>query len=387
MMIPPKIRTGSSFAAGLGAFYAAFFAGAGVQLPFFPLWLEAKGLDPRWIGIVLSAPVLVRLFAVPLMTREADRRDALRAALVIASVGTVFGYALVGLAHGPVAILVAFMLASVFYTPIIPLTDAYALRGLHRHGGIYGPIRLWGSAAFIVGNLAAGLASAAILPRDLIWLIVAGSAAAAVASFALAPIESEAPSGSPQMSAKALLRNPAFLAVIAAASLIQGSHAVYYVFSAIDWRAAGLDTFSIGVLWALGVLAEIVLFALAGRLPASIGPIALLSLAAVGAVIRWTAMAFEPPALLLPWLQCLHALSFGAAHLGAMGFLARAAPPGLAATAQGYLALAMGVVMAALMALSGVLYAAYGGFAYAAMAVAAGAGGGFALLARRADRS
>jgi MFS transporter, PPP family, 3-phenylpropionic acid transporter len=130
-----------------------------------------------------------------------------------------------------------------------------------------------------------------------------------------------------------------------------------------------------------------VLFALAGRLPTSIGPIALLALAAVGAVIRWTAMAFEPPALLLPWLQCLHALSFGAAHLGAIGFLARAAPPGLAATAQGYLALAMGVVMAALMALSGVLYAAYGSFAYAAMAVAAAAGGGFALLARRADRS
>jgi PPP family 3-phenylpropionic acid transporter len=246
---------------------------------------------------------------------------------------------------------------------------------------------LWGSAAFIVGNLAAGLASAVILPRDLIWLIVAGSAAAALASFALAPIESEAPSGSPQMPAKALLRSPAFLAVIAAASLIQGSHAVYYVFSAIDWRAEGLDTFSIGVLWALGVLAEIVLFALAGRLPVSVGPMALLALAAVGAVIRWTAMAFEPPALLLPWLQCLHALSFGAAHLGAMAFLARAAPPGLAATAQGYLALAMGVVMAALMALSGVLYAAYGSFAYAAMALAAGAGGGFALLARRADRS
>lgn len=387
MTIPPEIRTGSSFVTRLGAFYAAFFAGAGVQLPFFPLWLEAKGLDPRWIGIVLSAPVLVRLFAVPLVTREADRRDALRAAIVIASVGTAFGYALVGFAQGPVAILVAFLLASVFYTPVMPLTDAYALRGLRRHGGVYGPVRLWGSAAFIVGNLAAGLLGATILPRDLIWLIVAGWAAAALASFALVPIDSDGSSSGPPPSAKALLRSPAFLAVIAAASLIQASHAVYYVFSAIDWRAAGLDTLSIGALWALGVLAEIVLFALAGRLPASVGPTALLALGAAGAVIRWSVMAFDPPAVLLPWLQCLHALSFGATHLGAMGFLARAAPPGLAATAQGYLALAMGVAMAVLMALSGLLYAAYGGFAYAAMALAAAAGGGFALMAHRADRA
>lgn len=387
MTIPPEIRTGSSFATRLGAFYAAFFAGAGVQLPFFPLWLEAKGLDPRWIGIVLSAPVLVRLFAVPLVTREADRRDALRAAIVIGSMGTVFGYALVGFAQGPVAILVAFLLASVFYTPVMPLTDAYALRGLRRHGGVYGPVRLWGSAAFIVGNLAAGLLGATILPRDLIWLIVAGWAAAALASFALVPIDSDGSSSGPPPSAKALLRSPAFLAVIAAASLIQASHAVYYVFSTIDWRAAGLDTLSIGALWALGVLAEIVLFALAGRLPASVGPTALLALGAAGAVIRWSVMAFDPPAVLLPWLQCLHALSFGATHLGAMGFLARAAPPGLAATAQGYLALAMGVAMAVLMALSGLLYAAYGGFAYAAMALAAAAGGGFALMAHRADRS
>jgi PPP family 3-phenylpropionic acid transporter len=382
----PQIHTGSAFTTRLGAFYAAFFAGVGVQMPFFPLWLEAKGLDPRWIGIVLSAPVLVRLFAVPIVAREADRRDALRTALIIGSVGTVFGYALVGFAQGPVAILVAFMLASVFYTPVIPLTDGYALRGLRRHGGVYGPVRLWGSAAFIAGNLAAGLISANVLPRDLIWVIVASWTVPALASFLLLPLDGDETAGGPKPSAKALLRSPVFLAVIAAASLIQASHAVYYVFSAIDWRAAGLDGLSIGALWALGVLAEIVLFALAGRLPVAIGPTVLLALGAAGAVVRWSVMAFDPPALLLPMLQCLHALSFGATHLGAMGFFARAAPAGLAATAQGYLAVALAVAMAALMTLSGLLYARYGGFAYAAMALAAVGGGCLALVAHRLDR-
>src|SRR5262249_16747499 len=72
---------------------------------------------------------------------------------------------------------------------------------------------------------------------------------------------------------------------------------------------------------------------------------------------------------------------FGATHLGALGFMARAAPAELGATAQGYLAVALGLVMAAAMGISGVLYARWGGLAYGAMALAAAAGGIFALAA------
>jgi PPP family 3-phenylpropionic acid transporter len=95
-------------------------------------------------------------------------------------------------------------------------------------------------------------------------------------------------------------------------------------------------------------------------------------------------MAFDPPAMALPWLQMLHALSFGATHLGALGFVARHAPPSQSATAQGYLAIALGVAMAAAMGVSGVLYEAFGSLAYAAMALAAVAGGACAMIAYRA---
>ena len=85
---------------------------------------------------------------------------------------------------------------------------------------------------------------------------------------------------------------------------------------------------------------------------------------------------------MLPELQCLHALSFGAAHLGAIGFVSRAAAAEMAATAQGYLSVALGLVMAAAMGISGVLYARWGAAAYAAMALVAGAGGLCVLAAR-----
>jgi MFS transporter, PPP family, 3-phenylpropionic acid transporter len=85
----------------------------------------------------------------------------------------------------------------------------------------------------------------------------------------------------------------------------------------------------------------------------------------------------------LPFLQCLHGLSFGATHLGAIGFVARAAPCGRAATAQGSLAVVLGGTMALSMGLSGWLYQNFGGQAYAAMALTAAAGGVCAVMAWR----
>jgi PPP family 3-phenylpropionic acid transporter len=93
-------------------------------------------------------------------------------------------------------------------------------------------------------------------------------------------------------------------------------------------------------------------------------------------------MALDPPVAALPALQILHALSFGATHLGALSFVARHAPPGQSATAQAYLAMAQGAVMAGTIAASGWLYGTFGAAAYAAMALIAIAGGVGVIVAR-----
>lgn len=380
---PPIIADG--FAPRLALFYGGIFVAMGIQLPFLPVWLAAKGLDSAAIGAVLALPMVVRVAAVPLATRTADRHAALRGALIVTALATAAGFALVGLGQGFAAILLAMALASVAYTPVMPLTDAYALKGLRLRGRAYGPVRLWGSVAFIAGNLGAGLLNDVIPARDLIWLIAGAFGLAALVSPFLAPVGVGRPAEiAPQVSATAFLRSPAFLTVAAGAGLVQASHAVYYGFSTLAWTAQGFDGVAIGSLWALGVIAEIVLFALSGRLPFS--PAALVGLGAAGAVIRWTAMAFDPPTALLPVLQCLHGLSFGATHLGAVQYLAREAPEGLSATAQGYLSIALGLVMAAAMGVSGLLFGTYGSLAYLAMAAAALAGGVLALAAHRLSR-
>jgi PPP family 3-phenylpropionic acid transporter len=374
-MAPQTRAIADGFGVRLALFYAGLFVVAGIAMPFFPVWLKAKGLDPQAIGLVIATPILVRVVVVPIAARLADRRGALRSVLMISSIGAAIGYAVVGAAQGFAAILASVALAAALAGPAIPLADAYALKGLTLRRRAYGPVRLWGSAAFIAANFAAGFASGYIAPTGYIWLIVAAWVLAGAASLSLRPLR---PAGMPEAAAprqsRRLLATPGVLPVAVGASLIQASHAVFYGFSTLEWSATGLSGTAIGALWALGVAAEIVLFALSARLPA-LGPRGLLILGATGAVVRWGAMALDPPAVLLVPLQCLHALSFGASFLGAVQFLSRVAPEGKAATAQGDFSTLQGIVTAAVTGLSGLLYGSFGVLAYAAMAACAAVGG------------
>ena len=171
------------FAPRLAALYAAIFMTGGVQLPFFPVWLKAKGLDPGMIGVVLAAPMFVRIFVIPVAARVADAHDALRGTILVASCLGVAAYALLGLADGAAAILVMYALTALVLTPVMPLAETYALKGLSARGRAYGPVRLWGSAAFMLGTFIAGFATDTIPARYLIWLIVAGAGLTALAAF------------------------------------------------------------------------------------------------------------------------------------------------------------------------------------------------------------
>ena len=132
-----------------------------------------------------------------------------------------------------------------------------------------------------------------------------------------------------------LVRAPLFLWFLLAASLIQASHALYYSFGTLNWRAQGIPDGAIGMLWSVGVVAEVALFAVSGRVIAYCGTARLLMLAGLAASLRWGVMALDPPLWPTALLQTLHAMSFGAAHLAAIHFLTHAVPEDRAATAQG----------------------------------------------------
>jgi len=382
------IRLNDFFSPRLAAFYATLGISTGVGMPFFPAWLAFTGLDAVEIGIVLAIPMLVRIFFVPLTTRLADRYNMLRGAIIIASIGSALGN--IAITYSPNFLVIAMVMiaAAIFFTPTYPIADAYALRGLSERGRHYGPVRLWSSAAYIAANIGAG-AMIGIMPKDgIMWLINSSFIVGTVLAFLLIPVSVHHPDAAQRPPpTKSLWRMPVFVAVVTACAAIQASHAVYYGFSTLDWTSKGLSSLTVGALWALGVITEIVLFAASGRIARFIGPITFVILGAVGGIVRWTAMAFDPPFALLPFLQCLHALSFCATHVGAMQFLAQVAPPGQMATAQGDLSAAHGAVFSGAMGLSGWAFARYGDFAYLAMMLLCVAGLVAAVAAKTMPRA
>ena len=369
------------FATRLALFYGTLFGLIGTQLPFFPVWLKAVGIDAWWIGIITAVPSVTRFTILPVVTGLAERRFSLRGAMMVTAFVTALGFSLVGTQHQSLSVFLAFAITACVWTPMVPLTDAYALRGVARYGLNYGPLRLWGSAAFIAGALACGLLVDVVAARHLIWIIASVAGLGAVASLGLQPLDHPRPAAAARAESSALLRDPGFVAIILASALVQGSHAAYYTFASITWQVAGLGGLTIAGLWALGVLAEIVVFALSPRF--TLSPQVLVVIGALSAVARWLITAQQPPVAVLAVVQLGHGLSYGLTQVGTMGLLVRHVPGQAMARGQGYLAACGGIVASSASILSGAIYAQYGQGVYYVMAAMALSGAAVMWLARR----
>src|ERR1700710_1318980 len=369
------------FATRLALFYGAVFGLIGTHLPFFPVWLKAIGVDPSWIGIMTAVPAVTRFSILPAVTGLAERRGSLRGAMIGTAFLTALGFAAVGTQHQPLLVFLAYAATACMWTPMVPLTDAYALRGVARYGLSYGPLRLWGSAAFVVGALVCGLLVDIVAAKHLIWVIASIAALGAIASLGLQPLERPKPAQAAVQGASPLLRDWGFVAIIVAAALTQGSHAAYYAFASITWQGLGLGGLTIAGLWVLGVLAEIVVFALSPRF--TLQPSTLVVISALSAVARWSITAQQPSVAVLSVVQLAHGLTYGITQVGTMGLLVRHVPIHLMARGQGYLAACGGIVSMVASILSGLIYARCGAGVYYMMAAMALVAASVMLCARR----
>lgn len=377
------LQTGDQhMALRISLFYAAVFLVIGILLPFWPVWLSARGLDASEIGLLLSATMWIRALTNPVLAQMADRRGRPDRMLVLLGWGALLSHLLFVPAYGFWPIFAVTLVAYTLLSPMMPLGDAVTMIKV-REGTIdYGRVRLWGSLTFILaatlgGHLLEGRSAELVL-----WMVI-GLLVINVLACHLMP-RADTP-GTARFSAplREILRNRPLLVFMLAAGLLQASHGVYYGFATLHWREVGLSSGVIGALWAEGVIAEVVLFALSARLLRRVDPLALLLLAALAGLVRWTVLGLAETLPLLVAVQMLHALTFGAAHIAAMHFIAREVPPSYSATAQSlYSSTAMGCLMAASTLASGWLFEAFGGPAFLAMGAVSAAGGLLALALR-----
>lgn len=375
----------TALAARLSLFYGTAFVTVGLMMPFWPIWLKSRGLSASEIGLVLAAGMWAKVAANPLAGWLADALgQRKRIIVVLTAVATGF-YACFLLADGFWAILAVAGLYGLALSPIMPLGDNLTLLTAARFKLDYGRVRLWGSITFIAATYFGGVL---LLDTDPAWIvrsILAALAAAVVATLLLPdlrPAEPAAPGHGARLSS--LFAGGAFPLFLVCAGCLQVSHAVLYGFGTLYWRQAGIDGAVIGSLWAIGVVAEIMVFAVSGRILARFGPVRLLLLAGVAGALRWVVTAETTDVWVLLASQTLHGLTFGAAHLGAMHFMTRAVPLSVSATAQVlYSALPVGVGFGLVMPLAGIAYHHLDGDAFYLMAGLSAAGAVLALVLSR----
>jgi MFS transporter, PPP family, 3-phenylpropionic acid transporter len=375
----------------LSAYYAASFLVVGIKAPFWPVWLAGRGLDARAIATVFATAIWVSVVVTPAIGALADRSGKRRALMVVLSGVAIGGYAALWPDHRFRALLGLTLVAATAQSTLMPLGDSITLAVVRERGVDYGRIRVWGSVSFIVAAMASGVVLSGSDPANLstnavLALVLVASIILLAACIAMPARTPDRIHQARAAGIRVLAGDKRFWQFVVTGAALQASHQVYYGFGTLYWRTLGFSDAVIGALWAEGVVAEILLFWQGGWLLARLGPLGLMMTGGAAGILRWGLMGLVPGLLPASLLQLLHALTFGATHLGVMNYLSRTVPPGASASAQAlYSGTTSGIGSGLVMLGAGALYAEFGGRAYLFMTLLSAIGLAGALwLARSA---
>ena len=339
----------------------AYFASAALFTTYVPLWFESLGLSLLSIGYLMSLPSWTRLFASfswgALADRSGQQVPLIRLAAAL-SLLAALGYLL----PGNVWVLAAATFALyTFNAAITPLTETVvAARLTTADGGVdtrrYGRVRLWGSLGYLAAVLGFGWAfdrfgMGSFVPALLLTLVLMIVMAWRVPNQRLA-VHAHTPG--PPLGA--VLRKPAVRWFLAGIFLTVLAHQALYCFFSLYLDRQGHDKASVGLLWGVGVAAEICWFALQGRMMERATVHHWLTATALASALRFgLTAAFGAELWVLVLLQLSHAMTFAAQHLACVALISRYFPGRLRARGQAlYLVVGYG--------LSGVIGAIGGGW-------------------------
>ena len=344
--------------------FAGAFLPLAVQLAFLPIWLAQVGFSADQIGALLGAALAARVVLVPVLVAWSDRFETRRRAYLLYA-GMAAAAALLLLDRGQVGIAIAVIIASVGGAAVIPVVDAIALGGVRRFGTSYGRVRLWGSVAFVAATFAtSGLVET--MGYGFVPLAVIGTVFLTVGcGFAVPTVRSVAATTDRPFRPFA---DPNLLGGIICGSLVVSSQATYYAFSSIHWAQLGFSADNIAALWSIGVVAEIILFAIVGKW-FDPSPRTLLLAGVVCGIVRWGSFPFGATFTFYALNSLLHAGTFAAAYLGTQKLIAARVREAAHGKAQGLTQIVAGPVTAGMTVLSGSLFARFGVQAFYAAAL------------------
>ncbi|MDC7827275.1 MFS transporter [Pseudomonas sp. BLCC-B13] len=348
----------------LSAFYFFYFAMLGATAPFLPLYFQHLGFAPARIGELVAIPMLMRCLAPNLWGWLGDRSGQRLRIVRFGALCTLLSFALIFVEQSYAWLVLVMALHAFFWHAVLPQFEVITLAHLREQTARYSQVRLWGSIGFIVAVIGLGELferfSPGLFPA-MVVLILAGILLGSLWVPNAVP-QARAGQGGEGGFLAQLLRPgvPAFFLCVA---LMQLSHGPYYTFLTLHLERLGYERGFIGQMWALGVVAEIVLFLFMARILTRFSVRWVLAASFLLAALRWLLLGNLADHLgVLLFAQLLHAATFGSFHAAAIHFVQRSFGPNQQGQGQ--------ALYAALAGTGGALGALYAGYSWESLGAA-----------------
>ena len=317
----------------LSVWYFWYFAFFGAFQPYFALYLQSIGLSAGRIAVLMSLGQFMRLLAPLLWSWLADSGGRRVRIVVASTAASLASFSVVFLTQEFVGLLVGMAIVHFFWSASLPLVEALTLGHLAASPERYGRIRLWGSVGFIGAVMGVGLLLDSMPIGSQLWVCWALLLGTFLSTLTLAEVREHAGQVAGPILDVLRQRKVGFL--FAAGLMMTAAHGALYVFYSIHLVAHGYGKTLVGLLWTLGVVAEIVVFLVMPRISAMLSMRRILLACFALAVLRFMLIGWTVEFIgLLVFAQVLHGASFGAHHAATMAALNRWFVPGQQARAQ-----------------------------------------------------
>ncbi|WP_225934376.1 MULTISPECIES: MFS transporter [unclassified Cupriavidus] len=309
-----------------GLFYLGYYGYVGVISPYVSLFFADRGFSPVQIGVLMACFQLSRIVGPYLWGWLSDVTHTRVKLLRLAAVASLLAFLAVPGVHSYGGMMAMMIGLNLITSAMSPLGDALTISTLRRHGAFdhrYGRVRMFGSVGFIAAVLLGGALFEHFGMHAFPWLASAMLALFAVVVFGLRDAADEGPRVKPP-PALPLLRRPHVAWFLASAFLMMFAHAALYVFYSLYLEQLGYSKIAIGMMWTIGVVAEIVFFFYQGRLFGALALRTILAGTFVLAALRFGVTGyFAQYAWLMAAVQVLHAATFAAHHSASLKRLQR----------------------------------------------------------------
>ncbi len=210
---------------------------------------------------------------------------------------------------------------SFFWNAILPQFEALTFNHLENNEHQYSWIRIWGSLGFVFSVTSVGILFNWIAISDVPVVVIIMLSGIVISTF-LVVDHSGIRHQQGHLSILKILKNKHILALLLACLLVQASHGPYYTFYTIYAESNGYGKSWIGILWAIGVLSEVIAFALMPWLVKQFGLRTLLLASLFSGSLRWLLVGyFIDNFYITIFAQIFHASTFGVYHAVAIAYI------------------------------------------------------------------